>query len=910
MADVWTIKGLRDVGGVQTLTDIATVHDPEYHGGWMDDCFVTVSVKSAEPIDWHFDDYLIYRGETFSISYDPNVVKKARRGTYGEGFTYDNVKFFSLGYKLRNIGFKDVVLYDNQQTYTSLSTFSFFAGSAEDLADRLAANLGRESQPLVPGGFIVLTPSASRTQQRYGSLPSAWNEYFNGDEPSGESDVNIDIDKQTCRDVMKLFYEKFGLSYYMVDNLIIVGSKPIHLNTGAQGIFRYGKGLGLYEIERTSDENIELVTKLFAYGSEKNIPLNYYANAGKRMITPGQRVTSEVDGTTVYGLETLLPYDTVMAATNEGKGVTLGYDGYTVIADCKPYTVSEMRYVLWQFNGGSDFYNALGDGIKVVYVVAGASINMWPASAIETPTGYQYPAALSVNRLMLPGFPAVSLNEWVTANHPELLTKYIFSTDKNDPWIKSRNADEIGVFEGNVNFDGSQQEEIYPTIVGATDGDGRRLDEVLWAEQMEDNGYLGDNPAEQSLRFSLMPMGDPTAIDWNDHNEEVSISMKDGACVGRTFKMSRASRNDNGDWELTFEREQDSATGRFYPYKETAMAANLFQVMGRGNYQGEQDGDHFIITGINMQPSFIEAAAERMLIAACGWLDRRDHMRYTYLPKIDEIFMKRDHDARGTQSYYHTIHAGMMMEFEDSDLGIWHTPYIDSLTIKENGNNGIPTFEVVLRDEKEKGTLEKLIDNISELMANPPVQVVERQRRNLQIVEYPEWVSGNSYYFETLNTETGVLETSEVWHRGCLWMCLRTLTQEEPWFTSEDWKCVRADTLSLDFFDSLTNPMPIYGLSVRPANINERVVPYLLISQDDISSTVTEWRWARDSGYPDLDALWNGTHSGIDQRVLNLTTFDFPSGWDVNGGKVKFTCTAIFPWDGENAQISNVITVT
>ena len=59
----------------------------EYSGKWMGDSFVTVSFKSAYPIDFQIGDYIVYRGERFTNNYDPTVVKKSSRGTNGEGFT-------------------------------------------------------------------------------------------------------------------------------------------------------------------------------------------------------------------------------------------------------------------------------------------------------------------------------------------------------------------------------------------------------------------------------------------------------------------------------------------------------------------------------------------------------------------------------------------------------------------------------------------------------------------------------------------------------------------------------------------------------------------------------------------------------------------------------------------------------
>ena len=107
----------------------------EYSGKWMGECFVTVSFKSAYPIDFQIGDYIEYRGERFCLNYDPSVVKKARRGSYGEGFVYDSVKFNSLSNELTEMRFRDWVLSDNQVHYTSLPSFSFYCKDVDDLVD-------------------------------------------------------------------------------------------------------------------------------------------------------------------------------------------------------------------------------------------------------------------------------------------------------------------------------------------------------------------------------------------------------------------------------------------------------------------------------------------------------------------------------------------------------------------------------------------------------------------------------------------------------------------------------------------------------------------------------------------------------------------------------------------------------
>lgn len=935
MGKTWNIVGIRTVSDVAQTVTIATVHELEYHAEWMGDEYVTVTVKSPTPIDFHFGDYLIYRSEYFRINYDPNVVKKAALEKFGEGFTYDNIKLYSDASKTKDIDFKDVVLNPesaaNTQVYTSLSEFSFYAASVEDLADRLQANLNRESS-----GWRVLTPSLSRCLQRDIDI-SDWNKYYTVDGVQGETDVNIEITvEDKCWQVVKMSYEKFGLAYCITGRTIVIGGDPVK----ADHIFRYGKNNGLYEVERTSDENQEIVTKLFAYGSEQNLPLNYYANIGKKAFISGKKYVPG-PGMTGYYVHTDITYSSIRSALMEGSTsapviLTNSSDTHSCTAYLTSYlkegsTVQYVSVSLSEFIwiGGekyysetppADFYGYISDN-ETLYIKYGVNINAWPDSYIEVPYDYDYPSLLSINKLMLPGFPTMSLDEWVQEKRDSytpgtqeyiqwqnIYDKYVFSEDKHDPWIISSNMSAIGIREGIVNYDGSSQKEIFPTIAN-TDSSY-----IQSATVITDNGYLQE---KSDITFHLYVYRGNNFLDWaeamSEALENVYVEMTSGFCTGRKFKVNSAKEatvDETAVWDLTCERDKDTSLERYFPYFES----------DESNYCQVQSGDTFVVTGIQMPDLYIEQAAERLFIAACGYLDRRDHMRYTYLPKVDEIYMQRQDDyiksgasdkplIYGTKSYHDTLHAGMQMEFEDTDLGIWHTPYIDQLAIKENGNEGIPTYEVVLRDEKEKGTLEKLTERISELQ-QPVIAPTERQTRQTRNAEYPEWIQGNPYYYQTLNPVPfeGVvyIETSYVWHRGCLWMCLRTLTTQEPWFTAADWKCVRAMEIALNFFDDdANNPHPITNVAVYPNNVNFTVKPYLLLVNEDITQeSVSSWKWRRESEYPDQDAQWNAM-AKTTQRQITFLRSDLPIVWG-RGHQVEFVCTATLNFEyGESNTVIN-----
>lgn len=752
-------------------TELTVVKELEYHDEWMADGYVSVTVKSATPVAFSIGDYLEYRGERFEINYDSNLIKKARSGSYGEGFVYENVKLYSQSSRLKDVGFLDYVLNwdsaSNKNVYSSQGTFAFYAESVEDLADRIQANLDRHSN----GEWLVLTPNWSRSSQR-GATTDWWTGYFDGTwggaiRTEGKTDVSVSADNLSCRDALNLSYTAFDLSYYVTSKtvtsgqtsttkkLVIIGGKSV----SASHIFKYGKGNGLYEIERTSDDSERIITKLFAYGSDKNLPLNYYANIGKKMkfslITKTDR--GGIIGNETLALWTDIPwtasldnafapsdYTVRLEFTNQSQqyfaatfgvmGDTYTYgdekdDDSTVLDHTTKYL---LFYILSQHQYAESFYGAVSADDKI-YIASGVNLNKLPESMIETPALYDYPALLSISRLMLPGFPSQSLFDWVV-NHGATNIDYVnykakwhghtayFSTDPHNPWIMSLRADEIGVREGTVNFDGSAgEDEVFPTIEGRVDGSFNRADAVAWAEQMEDNGYLGENPKDSAKLFKFRPnMVDGIFIDWTDNDGDVAVTMKDGPCVGREFKMNSAKLNDDGEWEITLERQQDTSLLRYFPYKEPG-SDKLFQVQGSENVISSADVNHFIVTGINLPESFVSNASQTLLEKALEQLDKKDHQSFTYLPKVDEIYMKRQDDAvqagrdaatYGTVSLHDTLRAGMQMRIQDTDLDLDYRPFIDVLTIKENGNNGIPTYDVVLRDEKELTMQERIQSQI------------------------------------------------------------------------------------------------------------------------------------------------------------------------------------------------------
>ena len=115
-------------------------------------------------------------------------------------------------------------------------------------------------------------------------------------------------------------------------------------------------------------------------------------------------------------------------------------------------------------------------------------------------------------------------------------------------------------------------------------------------------------------------------------------------------------------------------------------------------------------------------------------------------------------------------------------------------------------------------------------------------------------------------------------------------------------------TITLGFYTDEEDPAPLLAISIRPENINQTIVPYLMMAQQDISSSVIEWKWERDSGNPAMDEAW-GHQEKAKHRTITLTADDFPPGWATANSKLSFRCYASFRYDDSIQVLMNVVTI-
>ena len=322
----------------------------------------------------------------------------------------------------------------------------------------------------------------------------------------------------------------------------------------------------------------------------------------------------------------------------------------------------------------------------------GSTKNM-PSRYYHNLEGGNVPNNMAVQNLMLPAFPKETL----------------------DPYLDSKNIEELGVREGTVFFDGSGDlEEIYPTMNGMTAellkeaginvSSTGELDVIVSAEQIQDNGEIpkdGEGELQATFTVDLKDIG----FDINDYltSSSPTLSMKDGMCGGREFEIVKCDKISNG-YRLTCNRAEDTTLGLAFPY-------NGYQI---------KTGDKFVLLNIEMPDVYIQFASQKLLNSAKEYLAKNDYVRYSYTPTVDNIYMARQHDEAikfGTTSIHDTIKEGDFIMFEDNDLGISGSITIDSLSIKEYADDSlIPEYEITLKEEKTVGTIQKIQNQITSIL--------------------------------------------------------------------------------------------------------------------------------------------------------------------------------------------------
>ena len=238
---------------------------PQYSGTYLGVDYIEFkNISSPNVIDWQIGDYVDYfrTGVRYKLYTLPMPKKVARVGSYGGAIEYSNVQFFAPTKDLEIAPFRDLVLNDNGIHFSTRQDVSTY----EDVR-----GVARRIQACMDDVF-----------------PNKWRiEVYETDEINTKSLIEevkeFSISQSTCLDALTQIYDTWkGLGWvHMTDKLngqevITIGRANVRDADNTTDLFTYGVGNGLTSIRKNAVNEGEFATRLYVYGSERNLPARHY----------------------------------------------------------------------------------------------------------------------------------------------------------------------------------------------------------------------------------------------------------------------------------------------------------------------------------------------------------------------------------------------------------------------------------------------------------------------------------------------------------------------------------------------------------------------------------------------------------------------------------------------------------
>lgn len=128
------------------------------------------------------------------------------------------------------------------------------------------------------------------------SIDSGWT--LNIDLPVAYEPKHIAFNEETCRLAINRIMEEFKLEFRLSQKEIIVRQDVGFESTYT---FEYGRGKGMYSLRRVSQTDKEVVTRLYGFGGDQNLPSSYRDGA-KRLIFDNEGNPYVEANTSLYGI--------------------------------------------------------------------------------------------------------------------------------------------------------------------------------------------------------------------------------------------------------------------------------------------------------------------------------------------------------------------------------------------------------------------------------------------------------------------------------------------------------------------------------------------------------------------------------------------------------------------------------
>jgi hypothetical protein len=513
-----------------------------------------VSFILPSAFTFELGDTVQIKGETYFLNNLPAVIKQS-----DHSFQYQ-CTFEAAYYDLTKIQFM----------YEGMNEF-YFNGTLSDIMDIMFENVHR----IYGSGHLELG-YVEATEYR--------NLYFKN---------------QNCMQVLYSMMDEFEMEYYFDQNELNVAST---LGEDSGDTFRYGKGQGLYKITREKVESKDIITRLWAVGSERNIPYDYRPATGDtRNLLKRSGAVDLVDAVDINGycVKTYegggrWKFDNVGAGTS---AIRL-YVDETLLTDNDPYYASIYTEqatgvfgIKWCYGStgtsptsGNGRCYAYGSGVydstyryMEIQISAGKSAILYDAQIEHNElTAYEGGYALTGGRF----------------------TRRLMFAAPGSHYVES-NVSTYGLVEATKTFD-----DIYPRFTGLVTSVGTALQFCCSTMDFDVNSYLISGV-------------------------EATVHFNTGNCAGYEFTLDK---NDG------------------YVHTGGAVGERQFTIIQNQDQQGyvvptdsgirPAVGDEFVILQIEMPSSYVTAAEGELYDAAVEYIEQNDEPRVRYTIEVDPEYAK------------------------------------------------------------------------------------------------------------------------------------------------------------------------------------------------------------------------------------------------------------------------------
>lgn len=739
--------------------------EPKYNGSYLKVSYVEFSeIASPVPIAWEIGDYVDYTrtGLRYKLYSIPQPKKQARKNTSGEAFVYGNVQLYCATKELEIALFNDTVLDKDKNIHFStrenVSTYENVYG----IAKRIQSNIDN----IFPGKWVIKVMDLDKTQDA--DLIATLSEA-----------KEFTASSASCLGALNAIYNTWeGIGWihtYDATNqkdVITIGRPNKREDANTTSLFQYGLGKGLTAIKRSQTNLDEFATRLYAYGSDRNMPGRYYngkqicnaksvdianlmiplsewgtsvdPDSGETLPDASLAYIQDADAVAKYGL---IPKKVYFNGSDNDeiypsvKNLTAGKlrDAKAEHGDTS-YVPSESIYPddealdtiksamnptdsgiiseASEDNGDSVIYEEdidadTGSGSDEIYKTALSIkiIDYEPSSS--TARAYMEPDLLFTCDY------AAAIGEVVTLTQ---VTQVTVLDDDGTTFVMDDIRDELDF----VPIKGSPMVSVpFKDVSIIATGTIKHIDvyieisstwtaeksmTVEWFQNTGTVHFEFREATDELFHLVVKQIGfDLSKCTSTASSGIATLSMKDGMCGGREFAVRSCTyRSATDDWDLTMKRTTEDSVGMRYPNANFPILA----------------GDKFVILDIEMPELYVFVAEQTLLESAQALYDSVSKVQAYYEPEIDAKILATSGEA---------LKEGMYMKLGDGDIIDGGTEYvlIASLTISESGDN-IPTYKITLREKQKMSFAETQATTITNIATQ--VMASSKTSNNLSII--------------------------------------------------------------------------------------------------------------------------------------------------------------------------------